>query len=273
MQIFLQYCYSAILNIELYCSKYCKKIIIFYLTLSPLSLSLISISPSLNPKPTLRRNSHPAPYEANPKTETATRNPAPQSTTNPAPYHAIEHGETNTAPPYHEFAIHGSQPSSTAKPTRRRHITNSQSMDHNHGARWNPPDHNHRAQWNPYHEFAIHDPRSTTRAVRVRVRHGTNEVLGLIEAELWNLGFFVCGFCWLMRFWLIYEVLGVWVYGLLVDHFTTLSEMKASAEESWKWDGRGWKVRETREMERKVIILRYIILLCRYIILMSKRGK
>ena len=27
---FLQYCYSAILNIELHYSKYCKKIIIFY---------------------------------------------------------------------------------------------------------------------------------------------------------------------------------------------------------------------------------------------------
>ena len=30
MQIFLQYCYSAILCLELHCSKYCKKIIIFY---------------------------------------------------------------------------------------------------------------------------------------------------------------------------------------------------------------------------------------------------
>ena len=34
---------------------------------------------------------------------------------------------------------------------------------------------------------------------------------------LWNLGFFVCGFYWLMRFSLIYEVLGVWVDGLLLD--------------------------------------------------------
>ena len=29
-KVFLQYCYNAILNIELHCSKYCKKIIIFY---------------------------------------------------------------------------------------------------------------------------------------------------------------------------------------------------------------------------------------------------
>ena len=69
---FLQYCYSAILNIELHCSKYCKKIIIFYLTLSPLSLiSHLCLSIA----------------------EPSTRNPAPQSTANPTPYHAIEHGE------------------------------------------------------------------------------------------------------------------------------------------------------------------------------------
>ena len=87
---FLQYCYSAILNIELHYSKYCKKIIIFYLTLSPLSLiSRLYLSI------------------------------AEPSTCNPAPYHAIEHGETNTATPYHDFASHGSQPSSTAKPISR----------------------------------------------------------------------------------------------------------------------------------------------------------
>ena len=46
MQIFLQYCYSAILNIELHCSKYCKKIIIFNLTLSPIfCLSSLTLSP------------------------------------------------------------------------------------------------------------------------------------------------------------------------------------------------------------------------------------
>ena len=54
MQIFLQYCYSVILNIELHYCKYCKKIIIFYLALSP--LSLISVSPSLNPKTISQRN-------------------------------------------------------------------------------------------------------------------------------------------------------------------------------------------------------------------------
>ena len=44
---FLQYCYSAILNIELHYSKYCKKnIYIFYLTLSPLfCLSSLTLSP------------------------------------------------------------------------------------------------------------------------------------------------------------------------------------------------------------------------------------
>ena len=30
LQFFLQYCYSTILNIELYCSQYCKKKFIFY---------------------------------------------------------------------------------------------------------------------------------------------------------------------------------------------------------------------------------------------------
>ena len=109
------------------------------------SLSLISVSPSLNPKtisrrnsqhhitptqkPTPQRNSHPAPYHANPKTETATCNPAPQSIANPAPYHAIELGETNMATPYHEFAIHGSQPSSMVKPISR--IRDPRPMIHN----------------------------------------------------------------------------------------------------------------------------------------------
>ena len=64
---FLQYCYSAILNIELHYSKYCKKIIIFHLTLSPLSLIsrlYLSIAePSTcNPAPYHAiRNSHPQP--------------------------------------------------------------------------------------------------------------------------------------------------------------------------------------------------------------------
>ena len=38
-----------------------------------------------------------------------------------------------------------------------------------------------------------------------------------------NLGIFVCGFCWLMCFWLIYEVLGVWVDGLLLDFVWMIS--------------------------------------------------
>ena len=129
---------SAILNIELHCSKYCKKIIIFYLTLSP--LSLIS-HPCLSSLSLHRRTQHPQPstischpqqplasqhHRADPTqhhitlishlclsslslhrqtqhhitpSATATRNPAPQSTT-------------------HEFAIYDPR-SNTAKPTRQ----------------------------------------------------------------------------------------------------------------------------------------------------------
>ena len=176
-------------------------------------------------KPTPRRNSHLAPYHTNPKTEIATRNLAPQSTTNPAPYHAIEHGETNTPTPYHEFAIHGSQPSSMAKPTESQPSSTVKPISR------------------------IRYPRPITKAMQVRARHGANEVLSFIEAELWNLGFFVCGFCWLMRFWLIYLVLGVWVDGLLLDYFTTMPEMKAPAEVT---DGRELKMRERREMWEKI---------------------
>ena len=159
----------------MHCNKYCKKIIIFYLTLSPLfCLSSLTLSP-------LSLISCPCLSIAKP----SSRNPAPQSTAQ-------------------EFAIH---------------------------------------------EFVIHNPRSTTRAMRVRAHHGANEVLGFIEAELWNLGFFVCGFCWLMRFWLIYEVLGVWFDGLLLDYFTTSSEMKAPTEVT---DRRELKMRERREMGEKI---------------------
>ena len=196
MQIFLQYCYSAILNIELHYREYCKKIIIFYLTLSPLflisrlCLSSLTLSPlslisrlclsSLTLSP-LSLISHPCLSIAEP------------STHNPAPYHAIEHGENQ----------------------------------HN----------------NP--QPMIHDPRSTTGAVRVQACHGANEILGFSEVELWNLGFFVCGFCWLMHFRLIYLVLGVWVDGLLLDYFITSPEMKASVKVT---DGRGLKMQERREM-------------------------
>ena len=64
-----------------------------------------------------------------------------------------------------------------------------------------------------------------------------------------------------MRFWLIYEVLGVWVDGLLLDYFTTSPEMKGAENEREERDG------------REDIILRYIILLCRYIILRDKYSK
>ena len=164
--------------------RYCKKIIIFYLTLSLLSLisRLCLSSLSLHrwtQKPTPRQNSHPAPYHSNPKTETATRTTAKQPPANQ--HHRAQ-------PTQHHIT-----PSSSTKPTQRHHITNSRSTNHNHRARrnppdynhraWqNPPDHNHRAWRNPYHEFAIHDPRSKTGAVQVRARHGANEVLGFIEA-------------------------------------------------------------------------------------------
>ena len=52
-----------------------------------------------------------------------------------------------------------------------------------------------------------------------------------------------------MRFWLIYEVLGVWVDGLLLDYFTTSPEMKAPTEVT---DGRELKMREMREMREKI---------------------
>ena len=42
MQIFLQYCYSTILTLELYCSSILKKIIIFYSLFPPKFLSPLS---------------------------------------------------------------------------------------------------------------------------------------------------------------------------------------------------------------------------------------
>ena len=257
MQIFLQYCYSAILCLELHCSKYCKKVIIFYLTLSSLSLisrlwlslssvshlsylSLISVSPSsLNLAAATQRHITPS--------ATATRNPAPyhahlsslslipvSSSLNPAPttQHHTTPSATATRNPTpqstaqkfvtHEFVIHDPR-FNTAKPTQQ----------------------NQHGETNT----TIHDPRSTIGAMRVWAHYGTNEVLGFIEAELWNLGFFVCGFCWLMCFWLIYEVLGVWVDGLLLDYFTTSLEMKAPAEVT---NRRELKMRERREMGEKI---------------------
>ena len=43
LQIFLQYCYSTILNIELYYSSYCKKKKIFYSSYFPRNFSLIPL--------------------------------------------------------------------------------------------------------------------------------------------------------------------------------------------------------------------------------------
>ena len=50
-----------------------------------------------------------------------------------------------------------------------------------------------------------------------------------------NLGFFVCKFCWLMRFWLIYEVLGVWVDRLLFDFVWMISEFLELIQWSFSW--------------------------------------
>ena len=204
MQIFLQYCYSALLNIELHCRKYCKKIIIFYLTLSPLSLISRLCLSSLTLSP-LSLISHLCLSITEPST----------------------------------ISRHPQQPPVTqhhrAQPTNSRSMTHDPTRQNQHG--------------DPRPTFAIHDPQSTTRAMRIRACHGANEVLGFIEAELWNLWFFVCGFCWLMRFWLIYEVLGVWVDGLLLDYFTTSLEMKAPAEVT---NRRELKMRERREMGEKI---------------------
>ena len=43
LQIFLQYCYSTILNIELYCSQYCKNKIIFYSSYFTRNFSLMPL--------------------------------------------------------------------------------------------------------------------------------------------------------------------------------------------------------------------------------------
>ena len=54
MQIILQYCYSTILYIELYCSPNCKKIIIFYSPIYPvISLSFLSFFCALLTLPSL----------------------------------------------------------------------------------------------------------------------------------------------------------------------------------------------------------------------------
>ena len=152
---FLQYCYSAILNIELHCSKYCKKIIIFYLTLSP--LSLIS-RPCLSSLSLHRRTQHPQPstiscHPQQPPTSQHHRaDPLipVSSSPNPTPYHTIRNSHPQPSTTEHNPRI------CDLRPTIQHGETNT----------------------------AIHDPRSTTGAMRVRARHGANEVLGFIEAKL-----------------------------------------------------------------------------------------
>ena len=121
MQIFLQYCYSAILNIELHCNKYCKKIIIFYLlsllcSVPYLWLSLLCLS-SLVPVSHLshlpRRTQQLRPTNSCKLVthESSSRNPWP----------TIQHGKTNLAKP-------------TRRARRNQHgdprPTNSQSTTH-----------------------------------------------------------------------------------------------------------------------------------------------
>ena len=79
-----------------------------------------------------------------------------------------------------------------------------------------------------------------------------------VEVADRNLGFFVCGFCWLMRFWLIYEVLGVWVDG----YCRTISPPRRKWRIRWKLQREELKMRERREMgeKRKNFDIYYFIL-------------
>ena len=61
------------------------------------------------------------------------------------------------------------------------------------------------------------------------------EMKAPVEVANRNLGFFVCGFCWLMRFWLNYEVLGVWVDGLLLDFVWMISGFLEPIQWSFSW--------------------------------------
>ena len=143
--------------LELHCSKYCKKIIIFYLTLSPLSLishlclsnlspNLISVSPIYIAEPSTCnlapyhaiRNSHPQP-----STTEHNHSIAEPSTRNPTPYHAIRNSHPQPSTTEHSHSI--AEPRTrnpapyhtirTAKPTRRYTThdprpTNSRSTTH-----------------------------------------------------------------------------------------------------------------------------------------------
>ena len=63
----------------------------------------------------------------------------------------------------------------------------------------------------------------------------SSEMKASTEVADRNLGFFVCKFCWLMRFWLIYEVLGVWVDRLLFDFVWMISEFLELIQWSFSW--------------------------------------
>ena len=76
-----------------------------------------------------------------------------------------------------------------------------------------------------------------------------SRLAGFIEAKLWNIGFFVCGFCWLMRFCLIYEVLFVgflgpnwqrvcvfclWVFWVQIGEFVLLLDFVSPPRRKWR---------------------------------------
>ena len=230
MQIFLQYCYSAILCLELHCSKYCKKVIIFYLTLSSLSLisrlwlslssvshlsslSLISVSPSPNPAPATQHHITPS--------ATATRNPAPQRTA-------------------HEFAIYDPR-SNTAKPTWRSttHVCDPRPTIHNQS---NASTSSSRSEWS----FGFY----WSRVVKFMIFCLWVLLIDAFLVDLWS-----------------FRCLSWWVIVGLFHHLIG----NEGSDGSYRWE-RAENERNERD-EREDIILRYIILLCRYIILMSKRVK
>ena len=70
----------------------------------------------------------------------------------------------------------------------------------------------------------------------------SSEMKALVEVADRNLGFFVYGFCWLMRFWLNYEVLSVWVDRLLLDFFWMISGFLEPIQWSFSWTSPEMKV-------------------------------
>ena len=89
------------------------------------------------------------------------------------------------------------------------------------------------------------------------------EMKALTEVADRNFGFFVCGFCWLMRFWLIYEILGVWVDGFMLDFVWMIYGFLEPIQWSFSWtspkmkvpaevaDRRELKIRKRRETGEK----------------------